>query len=273
LVAETGPADVEVVAPATHDTASAVAAVPTAGTGRSDWAYVSSGTWSLVGVEVPAAILSPRALAHALTNEGGVDGTYRLLKNVMGLWLVQRCREAFRRVGEEVDHEALLRHAAEAEPFRSLIDPDDSRFLNPPDMPAAIGEFCRETAQPAPRTPGEFVRCCLESLALKYRLVVGWLEEVTGTPVRVVHVVGGGSRNRLLNQFTADATGRPVVAGPAEATALGNVLVQARAAGEVGSLADVRAVVRSSTEVETFEPTARDRWAEAAVRFGELRAG
>jgi rhamnulokinase len=188
----------------------------------------------------------------------------------MGLWLVQRCREALRRAGEDLDHDTLLRHAAEAEPFRSLIDPDDARFLNPPDMPAAIGEFCRVTAQPAPRTPGEFVRCCLESLALKYRLVVGWLEEVTGTPVRVVHVVGGGSRNRLLNQFTADATGRPVLAGPVEATALGNVLVQARAAGEVGSLADIRAVVRASTEVESFEPTARHRWAAAAARFDEL---
>jgi rhamnulokinase len=271
LVAESGLADVEVVAPATHDTASAVAAVPTAGTGRSDWAYISSGTWSLVGVEVPAANRSPRALAHELTNEGGVDGTYRLLKNVTGLWLVQQCREAFRRAGEELDHDTLLRRAAEAEPFRSLIDPDDARFLNPPDMPAAIAEVCRGTDQPAPRTPGEFVRCCLESLALKYRLVVGWLEEVTGTPVRVVHVVGGGSRNRLLNQFTADATGRPVLAGPAEATALGNVLVQARTAGEVGSLADIRAVVRSSTEVETFEPTARDRWAAAAARFDGLR--
>lgn len=273
LVADTGLADVEVIAPATHDTASAVAAVPTAGTGRSDWAYVSSGTWSLVGVEVPAADRSPRALAHGLTNEGGVDGTYRLLKNVMGLWLVQRCREAFRRAGEELDHDTLLRHAAEAAPFRSLIEPDDVRFLNPSDMPAAIGAFCRETGQPAPRAPGEFVRCCLESLALKYRLVVGWLGEVTGTPVRVVHVVGGGSRNRLLNQFTADATGRPVLTGPVEATALGNVLVQARAAGEVGSLADLRAVVRASTEVETFDPTAHDQWAAAAARFDELRAG
>jgi rhamnulokinase len=273
LVADTGLADAAVVAPATHDTASAVAAVPTASTGRSDWAYVSSGTWSLVGVELPAPIRSPQALARGLTNEGGVDGTYRLLKNVTGLWLVQRCREAFRRAGEELDHDTLLRHAAGAEPFRSLIDPDDARFLNPPDMPAAIGEFCRESAQPAPRTPGEFVRCCLESLALKYRLVVGWLEEVAGTPVRVVHVVGGGSRNRLLNQFTADATGRPVLAGPAEATALGNVLVQARTAGEVGSLADMRAVVRASTEVETFEPTAGDRWAAAVARFDELGAG
>jgi rhamnulokinase len=208
---------VRVVAPATHDTASAVAAVPAAGTG---WAYVSSGTWSLVGVEVPAAVRSPQALAPGPTNEGGVGGTYRLLKNVMGLWLVQRCREAFRRAGDDLDYDALLRRAAAAEPFRSLVEPDDPRFLNPPAMTAAIAGYCRETAQPEPRTPGEFTRCCLESLALKYRLVLGWLAEVTGTPIRVVHVVGGGSRNRLLNQLTADATGLLVLAGPVEATAL-----------------------------------------------------
>ena len=245
-----GPA--RVVAPATHDTASAVAAVPTASTGRADWAYISSGTWSLVGVEVPAAVVTPETLAHGLTNEGGAGGTYRLLKNVMGLWLVQRCRAAF-----GLDYDALLRLAADAAPFRSVIDPDDPRLLNPPDMPAAIIAVCRETGQPVPRSPGEVVRCCLESLALKYRRVIEALEAVTGTPMRAVHVVGGGARNRLLNQLTADATGRPVLAGPVEATALGNVLVQAWAAGEVGSLAELRAVVRASVEVEVFEPAVR----------------
>lgn len=219
---------VPVVAPATHDTASAVAAVPTAHTGRANWAYISSGTWSLVGVEVPDAVRTDAAFRAGLTNEGGVAGTFRLLKNVTGLWLVQRCRAAF---GTDTDYESLTRQAEEAPPLRSLIDPDDPRFLNPPDMPAAIAGFCRETGQPVPETPGQFVRCGLESLALKYRVVLDRLAAVTGVPIEVIHVVGGGSRNRLLNQFTADATGLPVMAGLVEATALGNVLIQARAAG------------------------------------------
>lgn len=249
--ADTGLGAVPVVTPATHDTGSAVAAVPTVHTGRANWAYISSGTWSLVGVEVPDAVRTDAAFRAGLTNEGGVDGTLRLLKNVMGLWLVQRCRAAF---GADADYDVLTRQAEESPPLRSRIDPDDPRFLNPPDMPAAIAGFCRETGQPVPETPGQFVRCCLESLALKYRDVLDRLAAVTGVPIEVVHVVGGGSRNRLLNQLTADATGLPVVAGPVEATALGNVLVQARAAGELGSLADLRAVVRESFAPEVFSP-------------------
>jgi rhamnulokinase len=260
--AATGLGAIPVVAPATHDTGSAVAAVPTAHTGGANWAYISSGTWSLVGVVLAQANLSPATLARNLTNEGGVDGTYRLLKNVMGLWLVQRCRVAF---GER-DYDSLLAEAGAAEPLRSLIDPDDPRFLNPPDMPAAIAGFCRETGQPVPESVGQFVRCCLDSLAAKYRFVLGWLEEVTGTRIEVIHVVGGGSRNRLLNQLTADATGRPVLAGPIEATALGNVLIQARAVGELDNIADVRAVVRESFPLGRFDPRPDPRWA-AAERF------
>ena len=252
--AGTGLGAVAVVAPATHDTASAVAAVPTAHTGTANWAYISSGTWSLVGVELSAANLSPTALERNLTNEGGVDGTFRLLKNVMGLWLVQRCRAAFRQHGTDHDYDALLAQAEAVEPMRSVIDPDDPRLLNPADMPAEIAALCREAGQPAPETPGQFVRCCLDSLARKYRRVVAMLEEVTGTRVEVIHVVGGGARNRLLNQLTADACGVPVLAGPVEATALGNVLVQARAAGELASLADARAVARESAAVERFDP-------------------
>jgi rhamnulokinase len=254
--AGTGLGAVAVVAPATHDTASAVVAVPTDHTGTANWAYISSGTWSLVGVELPAANLSPLALARNLTNEGGVDGTYRLLKNVMGLWLVQRCRAAFEAAGAEYDYDRLMAEAAAAEPLRSLIDPDQPRFLNPVDMPSEIAAACRETGQPVPETVGQFVRCCLDSLARKYRLVVGWLEEVTGGRVEVIHVVGGGSRNRLLNQLTADACRVPVVAGPGEATVLGNVLIQARSTGELRSLAEVRAVVRESSVVERFDPRA-----------------
>lgn len=265
--ADTGLGAIPVVAPATHDTASAVAAIPTAHTGGANWAYISSGTWSLVGVEVPAPVLTEQALRAGLTNEGGVDGTFRLLKNVMGLWLVQRCRAAF---GTDCDYEALTQRATEATPLRSLIDPDDPRFLNPPNMPATIAAFCRETGQPVPETHGQFVRCCLESLALKYRAVITNLAAVTGVPVEVIHVVGGGSRNRLLNQFTADATGLPVVVGPVEATALGNALVQVRAAGELGTLADLRAVVRDSVEPERFDPVGENRWTEAAARYARF---
>ncbi|MCA9064787.1 MAG: rhamnulokinase, partial [Planctomycetaceae bacterium] len=232
----TGLGKLPVVTPATHDTGSAVAAVPTANTGRADWAYISSGTWSLMGVEVQNAILTEQALKRNVTNEGGIDGTYRLLKNIMGLWLVQRCKLAFEARGRSLDYSELTQLAAAAEPYRSIVDPDRQEFLGPPDMTEAIAAECRRTGQPIPETEGQFVRCALESLALKYRMVLGWMEELTGTPVQVIHVVGGGCRNALLNQLTADACGRPVIAGPVEATALGNVLVQARGAGEISSL-------------------------------------
>ena len=270
VAARCGLPRIDVVAPATHDTASAVAAVPTSSTGTAEWAYLSSGTWSLLGVEVPEAILSPRALEFNVTNEGGIDGTYRLLKNIMGLWLVQECRRSFQRSGRDLDYAELARLAAEAEPFRSLIDPDDGRFLNPDDMPTAIQNYCAETDQPRPQTEGQLVRCALESLALKYRTVLGQLEELTGTKVTVIHIVGGGGRNELLNRFTAGACGCPVVAGPVEATALGNVLIQARAAGQLDSLADIRRVVRSSTELTEYEPSETDRWSDVRKRFQRL---
>lgn len=263
----TGLGRVKVVAPATHDTGSAVAAVPTDRTGTPSWAYISSGTWSLIGVEVADAILSPKALAYNVTNEGGIDGTYRLLKNVMGLWLVQELRRSFNRSGRPFDYADLTRLAAEAKHFGALVDPDDAAFLSPADMPTAFREFCLRTGQVPPKTEGELVRCALESLALKYHVVLQRLEELTGVPIEVIHVVGGGGRNELLNQLTADACGRPVIAGPVEATALGNVLIQARAAGEVGSLAEVRSVVKASSELKTFEPTNRTSWADAVSRF------
>ncbi len=261
---------IDVVTPATHDTGSAVAAVPTENTGQPNWAYISSGTWSLMGVEVQNAILTPRALELNVTNEGGIDGTYRLLKNIMGLWLVQECKRSFDRTGRSFDYAELARLAGEAEPFRSLVPPDDPRFLSPDDMPAAIAGYCDETGQPKPETPGQFVRCALESLALRYRQVLDGLEELTGVPVEVVHIVGGGCQNELLNQFTANATGRPVVAGPVEATALGNVLVQARTAGEIGSLAEIREVVRNSYETKRYDPFESDAWAAARERLAGL---
>jgi rhamnulokinase len=245
--------------------------VPTANTGKASWAYISSGTWSLMGVEVRKASLTSRTLELNLTNEGGLDGTYRLLKNIMGLWLVQQCKRSFDARGCKFGYAELAKHASEAPPLRSLVDPDDSRFLNPPDMPKAIQEFCRETKQPVPKTEGELVRCAYESLALKYREVLGWLEELSGETIEVIHIVGGGSQSRILNQFTADACGRPVVTGPVEATVMGNLLVQVRASGEVGSLSEMRDVVRASSEVGRFEPKSQTAWQEATGRFGALR--
>jgi rhamnulokinase len=270
LADRTGLGRIGVIAPAAHDTGSAVAGVPTRFTGKNNWAYLSSGTWSLLGVEVPEALLSPRALELNFTNEGGVDGTYRLLKNIMGLWLLQQCRRSFTGSGREYTYEQLVLQASAAPAFRSLVDPDDDRFLNPPDMPKAIQEFCRETRQAAPETEGQFVRCILESLALTYAAVLDGLEELTGKKIEVLHIVGGGSRNQVLNAFTANASGRPVLAGPVEATVLGNVLVQARSQGELRSLADIRSVVRTSSEVTQFDPADASVWQEARGRFSGL---
>lgn len=270
LAARTGLAGVHVVAPAAHDTGSAVAAVPSQKTGACNWAYLSSGTWSLLGVEVQDALLSPRVLELNFTNEGGIDGTYRLLKNIMGLWLVQQCRRSFAENGREFSYDQLAQLATEAPAFRSLVDPDDSRFLNPPDMPKAIAEFCRDTGQPVPETEGQFARCVFESLALTYAQVLEGLEALTSVKIEALHIVGGGSQNNLLNAFTANACGRPVLAGPIEATVFGNVLVQARTHGELRSLADIRAVVRGSSEMKQFEPGDVAAWQEARGRFAAL---
>jgi rhamnulokinase len=263
----TGIGPVKVVAPPSHDTASAVAGVPTNRTGTPNWAYLSSGTWSLMGVETNKASLSPRTQELNLTNEGGLDGTYRLLKNIMGLWLVQQCKRSFGVRGKDWDYASLAKLAAKAPPLRSIVDPDDTRFLNPGDMPEAIQAFCRETRQPIPKTPGELVRCAYESLALKYRKVLSWLEELTGTRIEIIHIVGGGSKSEILNQFTADACQRPVMAGPVEATALGNLLVQVRSSGELSSLEEIRNVVRRSTQVKTYLPGLAEPWQAAADRM------
>ena len=254
LAERTGLGGVKVVAPASHDTASAVAGVPTVHTGRPNWAYISSGTWSLMGVEVKDAALSHRTLQLNLSNEGGLDNTYRLLKNIMGLWLVQQCRRSFAAQGKQYSYAQLQRMAAKSNRLGSVIKMEDPRFLNPPDMPKAIQDFCRESGQAVPRTEGELVRCACESMALKYREVLAGLEELTGERVEVIHIVGGGSQNRLLNQLAANACQRSVMAGPVEATALGNLLVQVRASGALASLAEIREVVRHSTRVQRFDP-------------------
>lgn len=248
-----------VVAAAGHDTAAAVAAVPA---DRPDFAYVSSGTWSLVGVEADSPVVTDRAMRANITNEAGVAGTVRVLQNVMGLWLLQECRRRWAQTSP-LGYDDLLALAARAPAFGPIVDPDQERFLRPTDMPAAIQQACRETGQPVPEGPGAIARCILESLAVKYRYVLDRLEEVTGRAIPVVHVVGGGSRNALLCQMTADATGRLVLAGPDEATAIGNALVQVMALGHLGSLADLRAVVRRSVSVRVHEPHRDDRWEQA----------
>jgi rhamnulokinase len=274
ITQRTGLGKISVIAPASHDTGSAVAAVPTNQTEQGTWAYLSSGTWSLMGLEVREAQLSKRVLDFNLTNEGGVDGTYRLLKNITGLWLVQQCKRAFEAKGKKVEYSHLVRLAQAAPPLRSLIDPDDPRFGNPPDMPAAIRAFCKQTRQPLPNSEGALIRCALESLALKYQTVLERLELISGKRVEVIHIVGGGSRNVLLNQFTADACNRPVIAGPVEATVFGNVLMQARSCCEIGSLKELRAIVLNSCEIETFEPKPSQvsAWQEARARFVTLGA-
>ncbi len=267
VASDTGLSPSPVVATATHDTAAAVAAVPARGEG---WAYISSGTWSLVGVELPSPRVTDAALAANFTNEIGFGSTVRFLKNVMGLWLVQECRRTWERAGQAHSYEDLMRRAAEAPAFGSVVDPDDGSFILPASMPQALADYCRKTGQPAPEGVGPTVRCALESLALRYRWVLEKLEELTGQRLGVIHVVGGGSQNELLCQLTADCCGREVLAGPVEATAIGNVLVQAVGLGALGSLADAREVVRRSFDVRRYEPRADERWQNLYERFTRL---
>jgi rhamnulokinase len=253
-----------VVAPACHDTASAVASVAASGS----TAFLSSGTWSLLGTELNEPLITSRGLALNFTNEGGVCGTTRLLKNIAGLWLLQSCRQHWKSEGFDVPYDALVAGAAdERRAFRSLIDPDYPPFLNPSSMPETIVNYCRATGQPEPDEPPAFVRAILESLAFKYRAVLESLEEVTGRRFTEIRIVGGGSRNRLLQQWTADATGRTVIAGPAEATALGNIGLQMIATGAAGSLSEARAIIDRSFPVERFEPIDADRWDREYRRF------
>jgi len=268
---EIGLSDVPVIAPACHDTGSAVAAVPfESATGKG--CYLSSGTWSLMGVEVADPIITPQSLEYNFTNEGGVCDTFRLLKNIMGLWLVQECRRVWAREGESYSYDELTRMAEQAAPFVALVNPDDPAFLHPADMPAEIRAFCARTGQPVPEDKGTMIRCVLESLALTYRSTMGKLEAMLGRELEVIHIVGGGSQNRLLCQFTADATQRPVLAGPVEATAIGNVVMQALALGEFASLQEARAVVRSSFDVVHYQPGDPAPWDAAYERFCELAA-
>lgn len=256
-----------VVAPASHDTGSAVASV----LGGEKTAFISSGTWSLLGTELPAPVITPKAREFNFTNEGGVCGTTRLLRNIGGLWLLQACRRSWADAGQDFGYDTLLAAAGnEPHAFQSLFDPDYRGFFQPPDMVTAISEYCRQTDQRVPDGPPAFARGILESLALKYRLVLESLEDVTGRRFEDIRIVGGGSRNRLLNQFTADATGRTVIAGPVEATALGNIAMQMLATGAVSSLVDARRIIANSFPTERFEPGNVERWNAHYSRFQEF---
>ena len=258
---EIGCEPIDVIAVGSHDTASAVAAVP-AGEGppANNWAYISSGTWSLMGVEVPEAIINDKTFEYQFTNEGGVENTIRLLKNIMGLWLVQECRRQWRREGVDLSYREITDMAEEAELFVAHIDPDYSGFFSPGDMPKRINGYLTETGQKPIEDYGQMIRVILESLALKYRSVMEAIEDVTKEPVEVLHIVGGGIQNELLCQFTANAVGKKVITGPIEATAAGNVLMQAKAIGQIKSLTELRKTVRNSFELKEYQPQNTQLW-------------
>jgi rhamnulokinase len=255
-IQESGKMSIPVIAPACHDTGSAVVAVPAE---SDNFAWISSGTWSIMGIEVKKPGISPTTLGYNFTNEGGVFDTWRLSKNVTGLWLVQECRRAWQGPCEDLSYDTLTRQASEARPFLAVIDSDYPGFLHPGDMPERIRQYCQSTGQSVPESRGEFIRVILEGIALKYKWVLECLERITGNRLGSIHIVGGGTKNRLLNQFTADATGHMCIAGPAEATAIGNILMQAIALGHLGSLADGRAVVCQSFNPEIYTPNRSTR--------------
>jgi rhamnulokinase len=267
---EFGVPAITLIAVGEHDTASAVAAVPAL---TPSFAYLSCGTWSLMGTELREPVLTREAQKLNFTNEGGVYDTYRLLKNIMGLWLLEESKRAWEREssgGVKLKYPELLDSASEAAPFRSLIDPDDLRFLNPDHMPSAIAAYCMETGQPEPASKGEIVRCILESLALKYRYVLEKTQSLTGSVFEGLHMVGGGIQNELLCRFTASAIGKPVWAGPAEGSALGNLAVQFIAAGEVSDIAEARKLIRDSFPITTYRPEDPAVWNQAYSTFNQL---
>jgi rhamnulokinase len=267
LATEVGLPQIEVVASCSHDTGAAIAAVPAAG---ENWAYLSSGTWSLMGVELPKPVINEKSRSLGFTNEIGFGNSVRLLKNIVGLWIVQECRRHWAKEGTKYDFAALEKLSTAAPPFVSLINPDDPRFLSPDDMPRRIAEFCAETGQPVPASHGAYMRCVHESLALFYRVVLRRIERLTGKKIEWLYIVGGGSKDAALNQFAANALKIPVLAGPTECTALGNILIQAITFGHIASHDAAREVVRNSFELKTFTPQLSPEWDAAAARFEKL---
>ncbi len=268
LANETRIGKVPVVAVAGHDTASAVAAVPAE---NEHFAYLSSGTWSLMGVEVKDPIITEESYRLNFTNEGGVEGTTRFLKNICGMWILEQCRKEWERDGKSYSYPEIVAMAEQATPFVRFINPDDAAFANPKSMLKAIDAFCERTNQTKPQSDAEVIRLIFESLALRYCEVLEMLEKMAPFAIDVLHIIGGGAKNRLLNQYTANATGKRVVAGPAEATAIGNIMLQAIGAGAVASLAEARAIIRNSVEQEVFVPEAEEQWCEAYKRFQTLK--
>jgi len=254
---EVGCKPIDIIVVGSHDTASAVAAVPAK---AKHWAYLPSGTWSLVGVEVPEAIVNDKTFDYRFTNEGGVEDTIRLLKNIMGLWLVQECRRQWQREGVDLSYRQVTDMAEGAETFVAHIDPDYNGFFSPGDMPKRINEYLTETSQKPIDDKGQMVRVILESLALKYRSMMEAIEDITEKPIEILHIVGGGIQNEVLCQFTANAIGKRVIAGPIEATAIGNILMQAKAKGQIKSLADIREIVRNSFELKEYQPKDSKLW-------------
>lgn len=259
----TGLGPVPVIAVAGHDTASAVAAVPAR---DANFAYLSSGTWSLMGIETKEPIINKVSYARNFTNEGGIEGTTRFLKNICGMWLLERCRKEW---GDDApaDYGRLMADAMRVPAFQSIVNPDDPAFANPADMQEAINNYCRATGQHVPQGYAETCRCIFESLALRYRQVAGWLKEMAPFSIDTLHIIGGGSRNDLLNQFTANATGLTVLAGPQECTALGNIMIQAKVAGIAGDIFDMRGIIARSITMKRFEPQDRDTWDEAYGKY------
>jgi rhamnulokinase len=257
LSEETGLGAVQVLSVASHDTASAIAAIPATHT---NWAFLSSGTWSLMGIETSEPIVNEASSTLNFTNEAGVDGTVRFLKNMCGLWLLQQCKKCWEKEGALYSYEQMVHMAEKARPFQSWIQPDDPSFSNPSNMPEAIRNFCRETGQKVPETHAAIIRCIFDSLALSYRLVMNQLKSLSPHPIETLYVLGGGAQNALLCQLTADAVGLPVFTGPNEATAVGNILMQARTLGECGSLKELRSIVCNSFQPGTFYPSATDDW-------------
>jgi rhamnulokinase len=263
---ETGSAEISCVAVASHDTGSAIVSAPAAG---ENWAYLSSGTWSLLGIESDVPLVSDKTLDMNFTNEGGVDGTTRFLKNIMGMWLIQECKRVWDEE-REMDWQEIVDLSDAEEPFKCLINPDEQVFLNPGNMPLAIQEYCKNTNQPIPESKGEIARCIYDSLVLKYKFTIKQIESVTGKPIEKLHIIGGGAHNKVMNQLTADAIGIPVFAGPTEATAIGNIMMQAKAMGVVNSLNEIRKVIRNSFEVTEYKSLPKLDWDGAYAKFEEL---
>jgi len=264
-----GARSVKITAVCSHDTSSAIVAVPAQ---DDDWAYISSGTWSLMGVELKEAIINEQSFRYNFTNEGGAENNICFLKNIMGLWLLQQCRNSWLKTNNSVNYNELIELSQFAKPFRSFLDPDHMGFYNPSDMPAAIDEFCINTRQEVPQNIGEYVRLILESLAFKYRMTLDQLKEVTGKQINRIHIIGGGAQNAYLCQFTANAAGLSVIAGPAEGTAAGNLLMQAKALGYLKDLKEIRQVVRNSFNFVEYYPNETQEWNNAYKKFQQICA-